>query len=66
MTDRTALLPAFVHADYRWALDLLDPVAETPPTTWRESIDRTWRLAEFRVRCQHDDRRVEMVRRVGR
>ena len=66
MTDRTALLPAFVPADYLAALDLLDPVAPVPPTTWRESIDREWRLAQYRARCARDDRRVEMVRRAGR
>ena len=63
MNERTALLPAFAPADRLAALDLLDPVAETP--RWHSARTREARLEAFRLCVAHEDRRAEMVRRAA-
>ena len=61
---RADLLPLLAPPDRLGALDLLEAVAETP----REHSARTReaRLLAYRLWCQHEDRRVEMIGRAGR
>lgn len=64
---RTDNLPAFAPRDYLAALDLLEPVAPGPlkahqAAEWKA---RKQRRAAWRLWCQREDRRVEMVERAA-